>query len=73
MANKANRLKRHGFTAVCYEFRCPRCKRALNCAASEVPQLKEGRKPYCYDCLKEGLVLEMRVTKYHSGPIDLHV
>lgn len=69
----SGRLKRHGFTVPCIELKCPTCQRALNCAESELPQLKEGRIPFCADCLKEGLQCVMTVRRYTSGPIDLHV
>ena len=73
MSSSANRLKRHGFTAACVELLCPSCRRRLNCAETEVPQLKEGRTPFCYDCLKAGRTCVMQVRRYTSGPIDLHV
>lgn len=73
MSSRATRLKRHGFTVACIEFKCPKCKRRLNCSESEVPQLKAGQTPLCYDCLLAGVRVPMQVRRYTSGPIDLRV
>lgn len=74
MSNSANRrLKREGRTVPVYELRCPRCRRGKLLTQDEVAPMQKGLVPYCSDCLKEREVVQMRVTKFASGPPDLHV
>lgn len=74
MSNSSNRrLKRHGRTVPVVELRCPVCHFGLLCTAGEATPPKPGMVPYCPQCRKLGLSIEMRRKEYRSGPPDLIV
>ncbi len=73
MSRESRLLRRHGSVVHVYEVRCGRCKRGLLLSEGEAAPLKVGKVPFCGDCLKEGIKIQMRVRKFVSGPPDLHV